>query len=457
MKALVLVAILGIVSMMADIFGYRKHLWGLALGALAIIAGITFVMDWNQFQTYYEMMEYDNYAVAFTCLLLLLTIVWVFFSKDQYNNEFNMPDHYALIFFSLVGGIVLVSFNHLAMLFIGIEILSIPLYILAGSRKNNLASNEASLKYFLMGAFATGVILFGMALLYGATGSFRLDLMAQFIEVNQHNMPAIFYTGVIMVMIGLCFKVSAFPFHFWAPDVYEGAPLFVTAYMATISKTAALGAFYRLFESTFADISYQWSVVLSVIIVLTIVIGNFTAIYQNSVKRMLAYSGIAQAGYMLMAILVLNDMARNSLLFYAASYGLATLCAFIVLYHVAKVKGSETFESFNSLGKSHPLLAFIMTVAMLSLAGIPPAVGFFAKFYLFAAVLQGGYEWVVFIAIIGSIISVYYYFRLIIAMYAKEAEVFKIQLKPSYQTLLVILAVIIIILGITPGLVINMI
>ncbi|MFN6944616.1 MAG: NADH-quinone oxidoreductase subunit N [Cytophagaceae bacterium] len=456
MKALVLVAVLGIVSMMADIFGYKKQLWAVVIGGLAFIAGITFFMDWNVTTIHYDMMVYDNYAVAFTCLLVLLTLLWVFFSKDSYENEFNISDHYALILFSLVGGIVLVSFADMAMLFLGIEILSIPLYILAGSRKNNLSSNEASLKYFMMGAFATGIILFGMALLYGATGSFRLSEIAYFIEMNGTDLPVMFYTGTIILMIGMCFKVSAFPFHFWAPDVYEGSPIMITSYMATISKTAAFGAFYRLFDTTFSQISHEWGPILAIIIASTILIGNITAVYQSSVKRMLAYSGIAQAGYMLMAVLVLSDIARNALLFYVASYALATLCAFIVLYHVSKVKeGNETFESFNSLGKSHPVLAFIMTVSMLSLAGIPPAVGFFAKFYLFTAVLRAGYEWLVLIAILGSVISVYYYFRLIIAMYAKEAVGFKIQIKPLYQTLLVILAVIIIILGLTPGLVIN--
>jgi NADH-quinone oxidoreductase subunit N len=458
MKALIFTSSLGILAMLAEIIGFKKYLWPLISAGLALTLGTTLVMDWNNPQMWFGMMIFDHYAAAFTSLILLLAILWFFVSKDQYELEFNISDHYSLILFSVTGGIVLSSFSNLCMLFIGIEILSIPLYILAGSLKKDLASNEASLKYFMMGAFATGVLLFGIALIYGATGSFDLPQIANYVVENKNDIPLLFYAGLLMMMVGLGFKVSAVPFHFWTPDVYQGAPIMITTFMATIVKTAGFAAFYRLFSTCFGPIASGWQMTLALIIALTIVGGNLLAVYQTSVKRMLAYSGVSQAGYLLLTILILNDQSTKSILFYSASYSISTMAAFAVLYFVMKSKGDDSFESFNSLGKSQPLLAFIMTVAMLSLAGIPPAVGFFAKFYLFATVLkynEGQFIWLAVIAVLGSLVSVYYYFRLIIAMYAKEGEIAHTQIQPIYKTVLIIVAGIIIILGILPGLLID--
>jgi NADH-quinone oxidoreductase subunit N len=458
MRALIFTSFLGIIAMLAEIFGFKKYLWVIIIAGLSVTLGSTLLFDWNNPQLWYGMMSFDHYAAGFTCLILLLSLIWFLISKDQYELEFNISDHYSLILFSVTGGIVLTSFSDLSMLFLGIEILSIPLYILAGSLKKDLSSNEASLKYFMMGAFATGILLFGIALVYGATGSFNLSLIANYVSENTNDIPLLFYAGLLMMMIGLAFKVSAVPFHFWTPDVYQGAPVMITTFMATIVKTAGFAAFYRLFITCFSPIAGGWQMTLAIIIALTIIIGNLLAVYQTSVKRMLAYSGISQAGYLLLTVLILNDQSTKAIIFYSASYSISTMAAFAVLYFVIKYKGNDSFESFNSLGKSQPLLAIIMTISMLSLAGIPPAVGFFAKFYLFTAVLkynEGQFIWLAVVAVLGSLVSVYYYFRLIIGMYAKEGEISHTQIQSIYKTVLIIVAGIIVILGIIPGILID--
>jgi NADH-quinone oxidoreductase subunit N len=458
MKTLILTSSLGLVAMLAEIFGLKKHLWYTIIAGLLLTIGVTIFLEPGSNEVLYKMMMFDNYASAFSILILVLTLFWFLIAKDQYEVEFNISDHFALILFSVTGGIVLSSFLNLSMLFLGIEIVSIPLYILAGSHKKELGSNEASLKYFMMGAFATGVLLFGITLVYGATGSFDIIEIGKYVTENNGNISLLLYVGILLIMIGLGFKVSAVPFHFWTPDVYQGSPVMITAFMATIVKAAGFAGFYRLFSYSFAGIASQWQITLSVIITLTILAGNLLAIYQTSVKRMLAYSGIAQAGYLLMTLLVLNEQSVRALLFYTGSYAISSLAAFAVLYYVMKVKGDDSFESFNSLGKTHPFLATILTISMLSLAGIPPAIGFFAKFYLFAAVMKfndGQYLWLVTIAIIGSLISVYYYFRLIIGMYAKEGASTHIEIKPLFRTVLIIMTALIVALGIAPGLLID--
>jgi NADH-quinone oxidoreductase subunit N len=465
MNAIVLLSVLGIITMLSDILGFKKYIWFIILLGLGGAITLT-MMDWyfpNVYSDYIyvdNMVYIDSYSVLFSGLILTLVTIWFIISRDQYapGHEFNASDNYALVLFATIGALLLTCYMNLSLLFLGIEILSIPLFILAGSRKHDLASNEASLKYFLMGAFATGILLFGITLIYGACGSFNLADISTYVTSNNGNLPVMFYTGILLIMVGLGFKVSAVPFHFWTPDVYQGAPMFVTAFMATVVKTAAFAGFFRLFSTCFTSINSSWAFTLSMIIAATILIGNFIAVYQTSVKRMLAYSGIAQAGYILLTILVINQETKTALFLYLASYSLSTLAAFTVLYYVTKSKGDDSFDSFNSLGKTNPFLAFIMTVAMLSLAGIPPTVGFFAKFNLFAAILRADMNniWLIGIAVLGSLVSVYYYFRLIVNMYGKEGQsVSDIKLTFAYKAILVIMVGVIVLLGILPGYILN--
>ncbi len=452
MNVLIIISILGIVAMVSEIFGLRKSIWYIVVATLTG-AFIINLNDWDTARRYYDDMVFiDNYAIAFMGLLLFLAFVWFFLSKDQYeSDQFNTSDHYAQIIFSLTGALVLVSYANLSMLFLGVEIMSIPLYILAGSRKKDLASNEAALKYFMMGAFATGFLLFGITLIYGVVGSFNLSQIQHHVsEVG--NLPLMFYAGVVMIMIGLGFKVSAFPFHFWAPDVYEGAPVMISAFMATIVKAAAFGGFYRLFSVCYTDISGHWAGTLSIVIGTTILIGNTLAVYQVNMKRMLAYSGIAQAGYLLLTLLVLTNASANALIFYIASYAIATLCTFGGLYWVIKFRGNDALDSFKGLGKSNPILALAMTISMLSLAGIPPAVGFFAKFYLFTVLLEKGFMPLVLLSVLGSLISVYYYFKIIIKMYGTASDdTSTLYISIFNKAVLIIILVAILAIGIMPN------
>ena len=296
MKSLLLLSGLGVLSLLAEIFNFKKWLFPAVIVGLVATIGVA-VKDWNTTIHYYsDMMVFDNFAICFTVLICCIALLWFFMSQSYFTEETNVTDHFALVLFSLVGAVCMLSYNNMAMLFLGIEILSLSLYVMAGSKKNSLLSNEAALKYFLMGSFATGFLLFGIALIYGATGSFHLSKIAAFVVESKGQIPTFFYGGVLMMLIGLSFKVSAAPFHFWAPDVYEGSPTVVTAFMATIVKTAAFAAFFRLFSTCFIGVSGIWTDVVAIMCVLTLLIGNITAVYQQNTKRMLAFSSVAHAG-----------------------------------------------------------------------------------------------------------------------------------------------------------------
>lgn len=449
MTTLIVLAALGLVTLFSEIIGYKKVMLPLTIvGLLAALGGA--VADWNTNRHYLnEMMIVDNFSLAFTALMIVITIVWFILSPDFFHEPSSRIDHFSLIIFALTGAQLLTSFGNMIMLFLAIEILSIPMYILAGSRKSDLGSNEAALKYFLMGAFATGFLLFGITLIYGQTGSFNLQQIAQYFS-SQNETGIMAVAGVLMILIGLSFKISAVPFHFWAPDVYTGSPTVITAYMSTVVKTAAFAGFFRLFFFSFSLTSAVWVNMIWVLSALTIVVGNITAVYQVNFKRMLAYSSIAHAGYMLMAILARNVYAEQSILFYAVAYSVSSITAFGVLLAVSRVSGNDNIDSFNGLARKNPLLAFVTLLSVLSLAGIPPLAGFFAKYYIFTAALQQHYTWLVIIAVLGSLIGVYYYFRIIIAMFKGEEEGAEIPVTFSYKTVLLCVSLVALALGIMP-------
>lgn len=454
MKALILLSSLGVITLLAEIFSFKKVLYPIVLLGLATIFVFN-AMEWNTNMTYFNMMRYDNYAVAFSSVILLVAFLWFLMSQDFFKDETNKTDHYALAIFALTGAVLMVSYTNMSMLFLGIEILSIPMYILAGSRKEDVLSNEAAFKYLIMGAFATGFLLFGIVLIYGSTGSFDLMEIAAAVS-GQTVIPSIFYAGVLLMLIGLSFKVSAVPFHFWAPDVYQGAPTVITAFMSTIVKTAAFAAFLRLFSTSFATVGNSWHQVLWVIAALTLLVGNITAVLQTSTKRMLAYSSVAHAGYMLLALLSGNNLSNSSILMYALAYSIASIGTFCIISILDKAKDTDAVDAFNGLGKSNPFLAGVMTVALLSLAGIPPTAGFFAKYYIFTAAFAAGNAGLVLIAILASLIGVYYYFRIIIGMYFKEGSKEKMELSGNHKVLLIVVALATIALGLFPDCIIGL-
>ncbi|MBK7667617.1 MAG: NADH-quinone oxidoreductase subunit N [Sphingobacteriaceae bacterium] len=380
-------------------------------------------------------------------------------ANDYFEENSNMIDHVSLVLFALVGALMLTSFKNMTTLFLGVEIMSIPLYVLAASKKKDIKSNEAGFKYLIMGSFASAFLLFGIALIYGATGSFDLKVISDVIASHAAGtMPTFFYAGVIMLLMAMLFKVSAAPFHFWAPDVYEGSPTVITALMSTIVKTAAFAAFMRLFLVVFGGVNEIWTAILVSVVALSLVIANFSAAMQTNVKRMLAYSSISHAAFMLMVVLanVRSNATLGALLYYSLAYSIGSIAAFGILYNVTK-KGDESFEAFNGLGKRNPLMAACMVVAMLSLAGIPITAGFFAKYFVLINMIGTSYKWLIILAMLTSAVGVYYYFKVIIAMYFKPAiETEEVPVELSQKTVIILTTIITLALGVVPGFVAEM-
>jgi len=455
MNTLIIISVLPIVLLYLGLYKAQKAL--LPVTIIGLLAALGFaVSQWNNSAVpiYHGMMLFDNFSIAFSGVTIISTILIIFLSRGYFERiSSHVAEYYAIILFSLAGIIVMVSFYNLTMLFIGIEIMSVSLYILAGIKKSDFASNEAALKYFLMGAFSTGILLFGVALIYGATGSFSLEAIRNWVLEHPHakDITPMFYTGVLLIIAGLCFKVGAAPFHFWTPDVYEGSPTLITAFMSTVVKTAGFAAFLRLFSSCFAPLSDFWTPVLLVITILTLFIGNVTALYQQSFKRMLAFSSISHAGYLLFAIVALGASSGSSVLIYATAYSIASIIAFGALILVQQQSGSDNFESFNGLSKKNPFLALVLTIAMLSLAGIPLTAGFIGKFYMFSSALKQYQVWLVILAVVNAIISIFYYFRVIVAMYFRDAERAELIIPVYYKLVLGFSALVTILIGVYPG------
>lgn len=454
MNLIIISAVWGIVMMFSGLFIKNKSTAKtIALaGAVALLIANLFdlsgVMLMNT--NFNGMLLFDRFSLVFLTVVIIALIFYFLLSGKHIEEVGNHPyEYFALIFFVMCGVALVAVFNNLLILFIGIEIISIPLYILTGSDKRNLKSNEAALKYFLMGAFSTGILLLGIAFIYGGTGSFQVEKLG----MPSKDVYTIFLaSGIVLVMMALSFKVSAAPFHFWTPDVYDGAPTVFTSFMATIVKVALFVGFLNLFTNAFSVRYVDWKLTVAIITALTLFIGNITAVFQQSVKRMLAYSSIAQAGFMMLTVFAINDMSKQGMLLYAAAYCLATIGIFSVL---VKMK-DYTFEGFNGLAKKEPLVAFVLTVCFLSLTGIPLTAGFFAKYFVLAAAVKTGtFLWLVIFAVLMAAVSVYYYFRVIQAMYFKEGEVQTIETTPLFKVVLVVVAALIILLGVLPSLLTN--
>lgn len=449
MNTLYVICGLGIASLVAELVNLKRWLIPFIIIGVGV-AGSLAVMDWNTSTHYFsDMVVFDNVAIAFSTLICIITFFWFWLANNYFHHETHVTDQAALVLFVIVGALVLTSFNNMAMLFLGIEILSLSLYVLAGSRKESLLSNEASFKYFLMGSFATGFLLMGIALVYGATGFFHLDKIATYVYANHATLPSFFYVGVLLVIVGMAFKVSAVPFHFWAPDVYEGSPTVITALMATVVKVGAFAALFRLLIGCFIQVQGSWQVVLEVLTVLTLVVANVTAVYQLNVKRMLAYSSVGHAGYLLLALVAGSPAVANTMIYYLAAYSAATLTAFGVLA-LAEQHGSGA-DTFNGLYKRNGFLAVVMTIALFSMAGIPPLSGFFGKYFVFALAIRQGYMLLVIVGVITSLVGVYYYFQVIVSMYFKEPSGGPMPVPRALGILLCLLVAIIGLLGLFPG------
>jgi NADH-quinone oxidoreductase subunit N len=449
MNALIASAVLGVIMMFAGILLKQKS----SIRTVAII-GVIILLVINIMETYGKtffnidttgLMRFDRFALLFNSIIFFSVLVYFLLSaKDMEKTGTYYAEYFALIFFILAGVILASSFQSLLILFLGIEIISIPLYILTGSDKKNLKSNEASLKYFLMGSFSTGLMLMGIVLIYGASGTFSIEKM----ELSAVKPAVLPMAGMLLLLFSMSFKVSAAPFHFWTPDVYDGAPTVFTSFMATIVKAAVFIAFIKLFNETFGNMEGQWKLWVAVITAATLFVGNITAVFQQSVKRMLAYSSIAQAGFMLLALYANNIDGVEGILLYTTAYSLATIGIFAVLGKMS----DYTFEGFNGLARQQPVIAAVLAIFLFSLAGIPLTAGFLAKFYMIkAAMATGAHLWLVIFAMVMAAVSIYYYFRVIQAMYFKEGSA-TLQVSASFKVTLVLLAALIILIGILPNL-----
>jgi NADH-quinone oxidoreductase subunit N len=457
MNSIIASALLGVGMMFSGII-FRKSQqiqWAAILSIVILMAVsiVDYVYSGEGTQVMYGMIEISQQSAWFNVLITFCCVVYFFiFHKHIAEVGKNDAEYFALIFFVMCGVYLLTSYSNLLILFIGIEILSIPQYILAGSDKESFKSNEASLKYFLMGAFSTGILLMGMALLYGASGSFDVlssAFMQQFQSVE--GMSSMSVVGILLMIISFAFKVSAAPMHMWTPDVYDGTPTAFTPFMATIVKVSVFVAFMRLFQYSFHNVANSWQVIIVGIIALTLLIGNVTAVYQQSVKRMMAYSSIAQAGFMLFSIFALNATAIKGMTLYSVAYTLASLGVFAVL---VKMK-DYTYDGFNGMAKKYPVLAFTAAICLFSLVGIPLTGGFFAKYMVLSATMeQGKMIGIIIFAVLMAAVSAYYYFKVIMSMYFKDGEV-DLQYQPTQaeNALLIINAIMVIILGLMPEIV----
>ncbi len=453
MNAIVFTALWGVIMMFAGAFMQSKTAPKYLAIAGMILVFIVNALELNSGSSFIpvdtkDMIRTNSFNLTFLLVVFGATLlIFLLNGRDIEKIGRHSAEYFSLIFFILCGVSVAATFNTLLLLFLGIEILSIPLYILTGADKRNLTGNEASLKYFLMGSFSTGILLMGITFLYGSnpSASFYINNL----NFGTGELPVLTAVGLVFLVAALSFKVSAAPFHFWAPDVYDGAPTPITSFMATVIKIAGFFAFMRLFENAFGRMHGQWQILIVIITVATLAIGNITAVFQQSVKRMLAYSSIAQAGFMMFALFAMNDRAREGLVLYSAAYSLASIGLFAILARMKDV----TVEGFNGLGKTNPWLALCATICLLSLTGIPLTAGFQAKFYMLVAAVENGFHfWIVIVAVLFAAVSAYYYFRVIQAMYFRppSAEPFQIEAGPAFKGLLIITALLIIALGINP-------
>ncbi len=422
---LILITVTGLIVLITDVFFKRlpKETLGYFSFLAVLITGlITFAQTGSPVYSFSNTFVVDNFSIFFNYIFLISTAIVILMSVNYLHQEgVNYGEYYTLILFATMGMMLMAGAADLITIFLGLEIMSISLYVLAGFRRDRLDSNESSLKYFLLGAFATCFLLYGIALLYGATGTTNIREISTFITGNHAFSNPMIVMGASLLIIGFGFKMASVPFHKWVPDVYEGAPTSVTAFMSAGPKAAAFAVFLRVFLISLSGLEQKWSVILWVLAALTMTVGNIVAITQTNIKRMLAYSSIAHAGYALMAIVTASSLGTASILFYLLVYVFMNLGAFAVIMVVGK-RGEENLriDDYSGLGYKHPVMAIVMSIFMFSLAGIPPFAGFMGKFYIFSAAIKSGYVVLAIIGVINSVISVYYYLRVTVVMYMKQ-------------------------------------
>ena len=425
-----------------------------AVLGLLLSAAAAFITSGNNQILFGGMLKLNQISLFFDMLYISIGLITLIFSQGylEKRGSKSRGEYPVLILFAVIGMMLMTRANDLVIVFLGLELLSISLYVLVGFLRHDNLSNESGLKYLLLGAFATGFFLFGAAFTYGATGTTNYDGIVLAIA-NDNILSKIYLVlGIGLLLIGFAFKVALVPFHMWSPDVYQGAPTTVTGFLCTAPKAAGFGALLILFNNPLADMHYQWQDIFWLLAVLTMTVGNVTALVQSNVKRMLAFSSISHAGFLVMGILVLNVSSISAVLFYLVTYSVINLGCFAIVSALEREENGLKFKDYRGLALRYPWLSAAMTIFMISLAGFPPTAGFVAKYGLFSAAIAEGYIWLVVIAVLNTLISVYYYLRLVINMYMKEEENALIS---SFNIIVIgliwIMAAMMIILGIIPG------
>jgi NADH-quinone oxidoreductase subunit N len=428
---LCIVIVWACVLLLVDLFiPKERKTWTPVLAAIGLLVAMGFSIAQTGVDTeaFGGMLVVDGFSQFLTILVLGSGLVAIMLSFDYLTRlGIQRGEYYVLLMFSISGMMLMAMAADLIVIFLALELLSIPLYVLAGFARPRTDSEEAAIKYFLLGAFASGFVVYGVAIVFGATGYTGLTDILQSIQSGAVDLTLL-AIGAALILVGLGFKVAAVPFHMWTPDVYQGAPSSVTAFMAVGAKVGGFAALMRIFVTSFGVLAMDFTAVLWGLAALTMILGNVVAIAQKNIKRMLAYSSIAQAGYILMALVpygqkdVIVDAIAAALL-YLIAYAFMSFAAWAVVITLEKAEGKGLqLADYAGMGRKFPVLAAIMTVSMLSFTGIPPTLGFIGKFYLFRSVVEGGFIWLAIIGVLTSLVSAYYYLRVVIYMYMQDGE-----------------------------------
>jgi NADH-quinone oxidoreductase subunit N len=460
LPALIL-CIAGLVVMFLGLF-IRKGV--LAFSAIVSLVGVLAALAVNNplrgmnRQAFSGLINLDPYSWFCNLLLLIAAGVTILTSLRYLSDEGNdIYEYFVLLLFATAGMMFMVSANHFLVIFVGLETLSIAIYVMAGMMPDNQKSREAGLKYLLLGAFSSGIFLYGAALLYGSAGTLSLPGIAKYLQTNPTGPMAA--VGMGMLLVGFSFKVAAAPFHMWTPDVYDGAPSPLTGYMSVAVKAAAFAVFVRVFFAALPTLQVDWVQILWVLAALTMIVGNVVALVQDNIKRMLAYSSIAHAGYIMVGMVAGKELGASAILYYLLAYTFTNLGAFAVVALVGrKGEANINIDDYRGLANSHPLLALVMSIFLFSLAGIPPTAGFVGKFAIFGAAVSAGYIWLVIIGVLTSAASVFYYFRVVMKMYmeAPEKEPASLSFGPAMLLALSISVVAVLYIGICPTTYLNL-
>ncbi len=443
---------LALFALVVDLLIKKKEVVAVIGIISAVIVG--YLLTGSSGEVFSGMFISDNYSLFFKVIFLLSLSLSILLSIRYVRIErVNFGEYYSLMLFSTLGMMIMASAGDLIVLYLGLELMALSTYILAGFIRHEVRSNEAALKYFLLGAFASAFLLYGISMTYGLTGTTDLKAIADYLINNNIGVNPALILSMLLLLVAMSFKIAAVPFHMWAPDVYEGAPTPITAFMSVGPKAAGFAVLGRVFTTAFSSLTIEWTTVIIPIAILTMAVGNILAISQNNIKRMLAYSSIAHAGYALIGVITGNLDGISSMMNYLFIYAFMNIGAFAIVT-ILKSEGfaGEEISDYEGLAKTHPLAAGLMLIFMFSLTGIPPTAGFIGKFYLFMSAVKAGYTWLAVVAVIFSAISAYFYLRVVMYMYMREPKA-EVSLSTSMPSgiAIAIAALAVLILGIFPS------